>query len=63
MDKKPEFDDLYLKLGAIQQAYEPISVTVKPDKSGNSNVFCSFTKQQLSDLTSVVNSARNEIIK
>lgn len=63
MDKKPEFDDLYSKLGAIQQAYEPIAVVVKQDNSGNSNVICSYTTKQLSDLVTVVNKVRNEVIK
>lgn len=63
MDKKPEFDDLYSKLGAIQQAYEPIAVVVKQDSSGNSNVICSYTPKQLSDLSSVVNKVRSETIK
>ena len=63
MDKKPEFDDLYSKLGAIQLAYEPIAVVVKQDSSGNSNVICSYTDKQLSDLISIVNKVRNETIK
>lgn len=63
MDKKPEFDDLYLKLGAIQQAYEPIAVVVRQDNSGNSNVLCSYSNEQLADLTAVVNKVRSEIIK
>ncbi len=63
MDKKPEFDDLYMKLGSIQQAYEPIAVVVKQDNAGNANVLCSYSSKQLADLTAAVNKVRNEIIK
>ena len=63
MDKKPAFDDLYAKLGAIQQAYEPIVVVVKQDSSGNANVICSYTNQQLLDLATAVTKVRNELIK
>lgn len=63
MDKKPDFDDLYLKLGAIQQAYEAISVSVKTDKDGKSVILCNYTPQQLSALSLKVTEVRNEIIK
>lgn len=63
MDKKPDFDDLYSRLGAIQQAYESINVSVKTDKQGGSTILCSYTPEQLSALSAKVGQVRNEILK
>ena len=62
MDKKPDFDDLYSKLGAIQQAYDAIHVSVTTDKQGKNTISCSFTPQQLASLTAKTMEIRNSIL-
>lgn len=63
LDKRPEFDDLYLKLGALQELFAPINVTVKDNKSNQPVISCVYTTDQLKDLLAKVTEIRNSIIK
>ena len=63
MDKKPDFDDLYLKLGSIQDAYASINVNVNDIGKGESIVACTYTPEQIKRLLAKVTEVRNSIIK
>lgn len=63
LDKKPEFADLYLKLGALQEAYAPIKVTVKDNDADQPIIIAEYTPDQLKNLLTKVTEVRNSIIK
>ncbi len=63
IDKKPEFDDLYLQLGLIQEAYASIPAIVKNDADGETVIACEFTSDQLKALALKVNEARSSFLK
>lgn len=64
MEKRPEFDDLYQKLGSLQEAYAPINVTVKDNNTANLPVIsCEYTADQVKNIQLKVTEIRNSIIK
>lgn len=63
MEKKPEFDDLYLKLGSLQELYSPINVTVKDNVTNQPVISCVYTADQVKSLHTKVTEIRNSIIK
>ena len=63
LDKRPEFDDLYLKLGALQELFAPIKVTVKDNNNNQPIINAEYTADQVKNLLSKVTEIRNSIIK
>jgi len=63
IDKHPDFDDLYLKLGSLQELFLEIEVVLKNNGSNESIVTSKYTPGQLSILLSKVSEVRSSIIK
>ncbi len=63
MDRKVDFDDLYSKLGPIQDAYSLINVSVNDGAEDQSTVVCTYTPDQINTLLKKVTEVRSSIIK
>ena len=63
MDKKPDFDDLYEKLGSLQEIFLQFNVKEGVTKSGKPTIVCDYSEKDVQVLSKKVKEIRNSWLK